>query len=121
MEINEQLLVFRTEEQFQAYCVKWFSDEYPAERQMLHANNNNSSSRIEGNKAKATGVVPGVSDLELICDGGVTWYIELKLPGKKQSPDQIKFQERLVARKHFYVVIETFKQFKELVWQIIGR
>ena len=111
---------FKTEQQFQAACSAWFWNEYPGWRRMLHCNMNNSADRVAGNKAKAVGVVKGVSDLELIANGGVVWFIELKLPGKKQSEEQIDFETKVRARGHNYVILETLDEFKNLVNFIIN-
>lgn len=109
---------FATEQQFQAEFVLWFSQEFPSERRMLHCNMNNSWDKIEGNKAKAMGVTRGVSDLELLCKAGVTWYIELKLPGKTQSEDQIKFMNKALERGHKYILFEYIEDLKEFIWQL---
>lgn len=105
----------------QAECVKWFDNTYPEERQMLHCNDNNSYNKIEGNRKKALGVTRGVSDLEYIAEAGVTWYIELKMPGETQSKEQIEFMNKVRARGHIYQIIYSLEEFKSLIWKIIGR
>ena len=111
---------FKIEEQLQAACTQWFHNTYYLERGMLHMNDNNSYNRIEGNRKKAMGVVSGVSDLELISDGGVVWFIELKLPEGKQSDVQIDFMNKCRTRGHIYVLIYSLEQFKYLIKEIIG-
>lgn len=111
--------MYRTEQQMQADLVMWFSHNYPAERGMLHCNNNNSWNRTEGTKAKALGVVPGASDLELITTGPVV-FLELKLPGKKQSEEQLKWMDKLIARGKIYIVIETKEMFIQKCRQYLG-
>lgn len=106
--------VFATEQQFQSACVMWFNQNYTSKRKLLHCNNNNSHDKRSGNVAKALGVVPGVSDLELICDGMVV-FIELKIGKGTHSPDQKEFQALLEERGHVYVVIRTMEDFKSLV------
>lgn len=112
---------FTTEQQFQAACIKLHSEEYPAERQMLHCNMNNSFNAKEGNKAKAMGVKAGVSDLELIGNSGHVHFIELKLPGKDLDPEQIKFRDRVTQRGHFYWVVFTLLEFYDLLKSIYGK
>lgn len=107
--------VYATEHQFQADCVMWFHNEYPKHRKMLHCNDNNSYNKIEGNKKKALGVVAGVSDLELILYAGVVMFIELKLPGKLQSIEQIDFMNMVTDRGHMYCVIDNIEAFKSLI------
>ena len=111
-----------TEHQLQAQCTQWYWNEYrfTTWKRMLHCNDNNSINKIEGNKKKALGVISGVSDLELIADGGQTWYIELKLPGEDQSPEQIEFMKAARERGHIYIIIYSFVEFQKLIKQIIG-
>lgn len=113
--------VFKTEQQMQAAFVMWFSQEFPSERRMLHCNMNNSWDEIEGNKAKAMGVVKGVSDLELVSEAGVVWFIELKLPGKTQSEDQVIFMNKLLERGHKYLVFDNIDLLKQFVCSIYGK
>lgn len=109
-----------TEEQLQAQCFQWHWNNYHSERRMLHCNNNNSSDRIEGNKNKAVGVVAGVADMELTIDGGGTVFIEMKLPGKKQSEEQIDFMKKVRERGHIYIVIFSFEDFKNFIKKVYG-
>lgn len=101
--------------QMQAEWSQWFWNTYPAERQMLHLNDNNSYNRIEGARKKALGVVKGVSDFEYIDYGGVTWWIEAKLPGEIQLPEQVIFQAKVEARGHRYIIIYSFEDFKKFI------
>ncbi len=112
---------YATEERMQADCFKWFDNEFPEERRMLHCNNNNSSNKLEGNKAKAVGVIRGVADLELVCWGGRTIYIELKLPNKTQSEEQIDFMDKVRARGHMYIIIYSFEDFKLFIKSVYGK
>lgn len=81
---------------------------------------NNSHDAISGNRAKSVGVVKGVSDLELIGNGGVVWFIELKLPGRSQSEEQKDFERKLSDRGHIYVIVETLDEFKKIVNMVIN-
>jgi len=78
---------------------------------------NNSFNRITGANAKALGVVAGVSDLEFIGENGVTWFIELKVPGGRQSEDQKEFQSKLEERGHKYIIIFSFEEFKRFIFK----
>lgn len=108
-----------TEQQIQAECVLWFHNTYPAERGMLHANNNNSVNRIAGNVAKSMGVVAGVSDLELIASGCII-FIEMKTQTGVQSAEQMAFALKVQARGHMYVIIRSVQEFKTLIQGIYG-
>lgn len=109
-----------TEQQIQADCVLWFHNTYPSERQMLHANNNNSATRIAGNIAKSMGVVAGVSDLELV-GFGFTMFIEMKTPTGVQSHEQKEFQRKVTERGHMYIIIRSLTEFKTLIEGIYGK
>lgn len=106
---------YMSEQQMQVFCVRWFSDYFPSERGMLHCNNNNSSSRVEGNKNKALGVTPGVSDLELVMKHGQVAFIELKLAKGKLSEDQIKWRQKVMQRGHLYMTAFSFEEFKKII------
>lgn len=108
-----------TELQMQAKCFEWFHNAYPLERGMLHNNDNNSFNRIEGNRKKALGVIPGVSDFEFIGMDSI-YFIELKLPGGLCSEDQIKFANMVRARNHTYIIVYSFEQFQMTMKLIIG-
>lgn len=113
---------FKTEDQFQAACVKWFNDEYPKHRKMLYSVPNGANlSYREAGKLIGTGLTSGVADLHLILSCGRIVFIELKLPEGTQSPEQIKWQDKVEARGHVYVVIKTLTEFKEFIWKIIGK
>jgi hypothetical protein len=109
------------EEQLQANCVKWFDNNYPLERGMLFAVDNNLSHRlsgvyraIEGNRKKAIGCRAGVSDLIFITSDGV-YFIELKLAGGYQSPEQKDFQKKIEARGWTYVIIRELSEFQDFI------
>lgn len=104
----------QSEIQMQAQCFIHHWNEYPAERGLLHANNNNSHNRIKGNQNKALGVVAGVADMEYL-KGGVLYFLEFKTPEGTQSQAQRQFQKRVESEGAKYVVIRSFEQFKEFI------
>lgn len=106
-----------TEAQLQNQCFIWFHNTFFEERQMLHNNDNNSYNSIEGARKKALGVVKGISDFELILDHAVV-FIELKLPGEVQKPEQITFQQKVTERGHLYVLIYSFEEFKNFITNV---
>lgn len=104
-----------TEQQLQNMCTVWFWNNFHEYRRMLHHNNNNSHNSIKGAMNKAIGVVDGVSDLELILDGGRVLFIELKIPGGYQSAEQKDFENKVTERGHRYIIIFSFEEFKNLI------
>lgn len=81
---------------------------------MLHHNDNNSFNGIEGARKKAIGVVKGVSDFELVYQGGVL-FMEGKMPGEKQLPEQVEFMNMVIDRGHEYVIFYSFEEFQRLI------
>lgn len=116
----ENAITFKTELQMQAYCCTWYFNEFrfTSDKRMLHTNMNNSFNRIEGARNKALGVVQGISDVEFI-DYGITWFLEFKLPGGKQSPEQKEFQAEVEARGHMYKILYSFEEFKNFIYSRI--
>jgi len=110
---------YHKEEQLQADCAQWFHNNYHAHRRMLFHVDNNSWNNIVGAKKKALGVIPGPSDFVLILDGVVV-FVEMKLPGRSQTPEQIDFMNKVLARGHSYFIVEYFSQFKNLITTLIG-
>ena len=109
-----------TELQMQSKCIEWFWNTYrfTTNKRMIHCNMNNSANKVLGALARALGVVAGVSDLELITDGGVV-FIELKLPGGKQSDEQIEFMNAVRERGQAYFIIYSFEEFKTLTQKLL--
>jgi hypothetical protein len=110
--------VDKIEAQLQQKCFLWHWNEFHWDRGMLHHNDNNSINEIVGAQKKGLGVVSGVCDLEYIFDGGIC-FIELKLPGRKQSNEQIEFQQKVEERGHWYTVVYSLEEFKKLIWEIM--
>ncbi len=98
----------------------WFDYHYPAERQMLFHVDNNSWNATIGARKKALGVRPGVSDLILIGHKRV-YFLECKTDSGAQSNHQISFEEKVTERGHPYFVFRNLEQFKQIIWQVIGR
>lgn len=98
----------------QAECFQWHWNTFPAERGLLHANNNNSQNAVKGSFNKATGVVSGVSDMEY-CKGGRMLFIEMKTETGTQSLKQRDFQAQVEAEGFRYEIVRSFEQFKQLI------
>lgn len=89
---------------------------YPDERGLLYHNNNNSHSRKKGAIMKGLGVVAGVADLTyLYLDDdlcGRVAYLEVKLPGQKQSPKQVEWQATVENLGFQYFIIRSIADFE---------
>ena len=101
-----------SEDQLQSICFQWHWNNYPAERGMLFHVNQKARNAIEGNRMKAMGVVPGVSDM-IYLKGPV--FIEMKTEDGNQSPDQKRFQQLTEPLGYKYVIVRTFEEFTELI------
>lgn len=122
---------WKSEAQFQAECVKWFDKEFPTQRGRLigiYNNPKNSSQLI------SMGMRPGISDL-LYFPLDVTYiryfkdgssiqdtmirppaWIELKVLGRKQNDNQIRFQSWAEGVGHkYHVVTEYLHYFQNLI------
>lgn len=110
-----------TEEQLQAACTQWFWNEYPRERLCWHHNDNNSWNAVIGARKKALGVVKGVWDFEWQTPLSQTIWIEFKVGKNDLTDKQKEFKEKMTDRGcACFVVRDEVKQFKDIVWQIIG-
>lgn len=111
------------EDIIQASCVKWFDQEYPAERQMLFAvPNGEKRGIITAMKLTSAGVRPGVSDLILVASDKRIYFLECKAPGSgRQSKEQSSFEAKLLVRGHIYLIFTSLQEFKEIIWQVIGK
>lgn len=94
-----------TESKLQSDCFREVHNTYPHLRGRFFLIYNNPKNKLHGAILKGMGMRRGVSDQILLpLSGGVTW-IECKLPGEGQSPDQIEFQglvESLGMRYYLY-------------------
>jgi hypothetical protein len=110
--------VFKTEEQLQNHCYKWFHNSFPAWRKMLFHVDNNSWNAVIGAKKKALGVNAGVSDMIFI-SFVETLFLECKLPGETQSQEQIEFQQKVEERGKKYLLFKYFSHFQYIVMEAI--
>lgn len=101
-----------SEDQLQSKCFQDHWNRYPEKRRRLFHINQKARNAIEGNRFKAMGVVPGVSDFAYLIPGSVRW-IEMKIPCGVQSAEQIAFQatvEELGMEYHLCYTIERFRE-----------
>ena len=88
---------YKTESQHQAALIKWFWNTYKEYRGLLYHNFNNPRNKIQGAQLVALGLIKGNPDLTLAVSkkGLGALYLELKKPGEKPRPEQVKQMERL--------------------------
>lgn len=122
-----------THEQLIAKCTQWFWNEFPEERRMLYAINNNISeglmkyvplhlraqvAREIGAKNKALGVVAGVLDLCYICFTGQVVYLDAKVGNDRLSDEQLDFIDKLNSRGIMWFTFSTFEEFQQIIKQL---
>ena len=100
-----------TELQLQAQIFQYHWNNYPKQRGLLFHVNNKARNSIEGNKFKAIGVIPGVSDLVYLKPGGKPLFIELKIESGSQSTIQKTWQQTVENNGYQYIIIRSLEEF----------
>lgn len=109
------------EDLLQQKCVIWFKNNYQMHGKGLIFAVPNGGTRniIEAKKLKATGTMPGVSDLIVVLDSKVL-FIELKTDIGKQSDAQKLFETKITNLNHEYILIRNEEEFKTTILSRIG-
>lgn len=102
-----------TEDKLQSTCFTWHWNTYPAERRRLFHVNQKARNAIEGNRMKAMGVVPGVSDLIYLTASGPV-FIEMKTETGVQSLEQKEFQALVESFGYQYIICRSLEQFQSI-------
>lgn len=102
-----------SEDKLQSTCFQWHWNTFPDQRGRLFHVNQKARNAIEGNRMKAMGVVPGVSDFIYLQSPGPL-FIEMKTEDGKQSPEQVKFQRLVESLGFQYIICRSFSHFKQL-------
>lgn len=110
------LEISMTHEQLVAECFQWHWNAFPEERRMLYGVNNNSYNKIEGNKNKAKGVVPGVLDFCYILPCFNTCaYLDAKVGKDTLSNEQIDFVNKCSKRGIKCFVFSSLEEFQKII------
>lgn len=103
-----------SEAHLQSECVKWHNKNYPDERHRLFMVYNNPKNKAHAAVLLGMGLKAGVSDLIYLLDGTVV-FIEMKLPKKRQSPDQKEFEAMVISLGFQYYIIDNQLDFEKLI------
>jgi len=108
------------EDKLQEIIYKWYNNNYclktSEKRGLIFAIPNGGTRQIrEAVKLKATGVIPGVSDLIVITPNGKLLFVELKNEKGIQSNFQKEFELRVNKLGYEYHLIRNFEDFKSLI------
>lgn len=108
-----KMILPKSEDQLQAECFQWHWNTYPNERGRLFHVNQKARNAIEGNRMKAMGVVPGVSDLIYLTATGPI-FIEMKTETGTQSKEQKAFQAIVEGLGFRYVICRSLTEFQSI-------
>lgn len=108
-----------SEDRIQQQIVQWYTNTYCLKHHnprylILSIPNGGSRNAIEATHLKATGLLPGASDL-IVVHGPVVLWVEVKTPTGKQSEVQLEFQKRVVSLGYEYVIVRSLEDFKQLI------
>ncbi len=119
------------EDDLQADCVTWFRLQYPdviIHHSKNEGNRGGLAGKIDGKRNKAMGVHPGFADLQIIkskypppwdlstsAEAYHGFFIEVKEPGKYQTPEQKDFQRKVESEGYKYQVCKSIDEFIEKV------
>lgn len=102
-----------TESKLQQQCFIWKHNTDPLRRGRLFHVNNTPRNEISGSLLIGMGLVKGISDLIYICPVNCPiLFIEIKLSGKHQTPQQKSFQQLVISLGHNYVICRNLLEFQ---------
>ena len=113
MNVNE------SEDRIQAAIVTWYNNTYCLRHHnprclILSIPNGGTRHVQEAMTLKATGLLPGASDL-IVVHMGVLLWVEVKTETGRQSPEQRDFEQRVMSMGYRYALVRSLENFKELV------
>lgn len=105
-----------TEDQLQQQIYTWYNNNFCLKKHeprhiIFSVPNGGSRNVIEAKKMKATGLLPGVSDLIIIRPDKVL-FIELKIEKGVQSESQKEFESRIKNLGYEYHLVSSLDEFK---------
>jgi len=112
-----------TESKLQQEIFQWFQNTYCLKHHdprlcIFSVPNGGTRNKLEAITLKATGLLPGVSDLIVILPGKVL-FVELKTEIGIQSQVQKDFESRVTALGQSYYLIRSLPQFQQLINDLI--
>lgn len=102
------------ESDLQQACVRWYRYQFSKYSRLLFAiPNGGRRSKAEASILIGEGVISGVADLFLSKSNkefhGL--YIEMKIPGKYQTKDQVDFELLVISEGYKYILCKSIEQF----------
>lgn len=105
----------QTELRIQQECFMHFHNTYPSQRGLLFKVKNEGTNKISGALDKASGLVPGVSDMIYLVPFNRPILLEFKTEKGRQSKNQTIWQHRVEAAGYEYHIIRTLQDFVSLI------
>lgn len=115
--MNSAPLPDLSHDQLQAECYQWFHNTYPRQRGLMHANNNNSLNKIQGNQKKALGVLKGILDLEYFRKCRL-YFFDIKTGEGGLSKEQKAIIATLEAEGAKCYEIRSLEQFQQIIREV---
>jgi hypothetical protein len=118
----------QSELQLQAECFQWAWNHHPETRRLLwhvtnemkpHPGESAQSFRVRISKAKASGLLPGVSDLHFFWNGRL-YLFELKVGYNGLSKEQEAFKDAAQLQGAKFCEIRDAETFKKVFNQIVN-
>ena len=108
------------EGELQTMCVTWFRSMRRFRKcQLVAIPNEGKRTPAVAAKLKRQGMHPGVADLVLrMPDGRLAW-IEMKAPGRSQSPTQLEFEDWCQQVGAPYFVCHSFAAFEQACFSLV--
>ena len=116
--IELQMTSHYSEDRIQQEIVEWFNNTYTDLRGLLCYNLNNSKNQIDGARNRAKGLVAGRSDLTFYY-AGRAFFLEVKTPEGRQSPDQRTWEEIVRNRGFNYWVVRNVLEAQTVIKLIL--
>lgn len=108
----------KSEAKIQSDCVIWLWNNKSETRGCFFVVNNNSDTLSKAMFQRAMGLIAGVSDTIFVWQN-MTYFVEFKRPGYKQSDEQIKFQNGVQKQGMVYIIIHSIDEFKSFINGIV--
>jgi hypothetical protein len=77
--------------------------------------NGGTRNKLEAIELKRTGIVAGIADLIIHLPDGISVMVEVKNESGKQSKEQIKIQDKMIAMNSNYILVRSLKDFNNQI------
>jgi hypothetical protein len=81
--------------------------------------NGGTRNKIEAINLNKTGLVAGIADLIIHLPDGLCVMVEVKNDKDKQSPKQIKIQNKMIAMNSNYILVRSLEDFNNQIQKFL--